>query len=535
MKNCILSFFLLLLWGRDATSVLSATKSNTASFAWTEQQSSQWHFLFEEAEMAKAHHQLSQEHKPQSFAIVHASLITMVDEQVHINQTIVVEDGRIVSMGSSNSISVPQGLRVIDAQGQYLIPGLTDSHVHLLTSSSVYLLNLALGVTTVRDMDGFPWMLKVRENVQNNLLLGPNMYVSGTIISMYPMDWYMEVVEDAAGARNVVGEQSKTGYDFIKVHNVIEEDVLRAIFDEAGKQGLDVVGHVPHDISLELGLNLGYRTMEHFKSYIIDRTLSLTDEDYVALTKGREVWNTPTMSIWGEHQRGDTAFDFLENNEGMAYVSPRDKREWLALAAQPVDGLTELRQNALNIEKEIFRNLMTIEAKFLAGTDSGSGAAFLIPGFVLHNELGIMADIGLSPFKTLETATIEPARAMRRESEFGSLEVGKRADMVLLSKNPLADVNNLRAIKTVFVRGIVLDRGSLDEILNHVETVYQDSAEYLDGFMPTRDNIGELIGDLEALHEDGFVIPGFYVAYMLQLLEAAEYQEEIDRVQRSNE
>src|SRR6185295_182015 len=200
----------------------------------------------------------------------------------------------------------------------------------------------------------------------------------------------------------------------------LRPEVYDAICAEARAQGLDVVGHIPHDTSVARAVACGQRTFEHFKGYINDRSLTFTGEDYVAATRGAEVWNTPTFYNYRGQLRGDEARALLDRAPEMRYVAARTRARWRALAARPAD---PAQQSILTMSEKIFRDLLPIHARFLAGTDSGGGYPFHVPGFSLHEELRIMARNGLPVADVLAAATVEPARAMRRP-ELGTLEVG---------------------------------------------------------------------------------------------------------------
>jgi hypothetical protein len=142
---------------------------NTANSQQTQsERAKRWSFHFEELKIQSLQQRLSKQYQPSSIAFTNVNLITMRDHHVLPGQIVLVQNGKILEIGEAKKISTPGGFRKIDCSGIYMTPGLTDMHVHNLVSSSQHLLNLANGVTTVRDMDGLPWMLKVRDQIQNN-------------------------------------------------------------------------------------------------------------------------------------------------------------------------------------------------------------------------------------------------------------------------------------------------------------------------------------------------------------------------------
>ncbi|HSR97268.1 MAG TPA: amidohydrolase family protein, partial [Kofleriaceae bacterium] len=310
--------------------------------------------------------------------------------------------------------------------------------------------------------------------------------------------------------------QKADGYEFIKVHNVLKPEVYDAICAEARAQHLDVVGHIPHDTSVARAITCGQRTFEHFKGYINDRNLTLTGEDYVAVTRGAEVWNTPTFYNYRGQLRGDEARRLMTTAPEMRYVSGRDRARWLALADQPPQ---PVQQNVLPMSEKIFHDLLAIHARFLAGTDSGGGYPYHVPGFSLHEELRIMARNGMAAPEVLRTATIEPAIAMRREAELGTLEVGKRADLVLLARDPLASIENLESIEGVMVRGIWLSRSSLDEMLAAIAAI--DASSVQPAHPLTRADLDRALETLEQLRAHGYPLREHFLGWLRFRLEAA--------------
>jgi imidazolonepropionase-like amidohydrolase len=425
-------------------------------------------------------------------AFEHVAVVSLAHPGVDRDQTIVVRDGKIAAVGPAASVAVPADATVIAGAGRYAMPGLTDMHVHTELSTSNYLLDLANGVTSVREMNGSPWLLRMRERERANQALIPNLYVAGPILAAMQFEDSMTVVTTPEAARAEVRRQRAAGYEFIKVHNVVPAPIYAAICDEARAQHLDVVGHIPHDTTIATAIACGQRTFEHFKSYIDDHTLTLTHEDFVAATRGAEVWNTPTFATYRAQLRGDEARRVLALPE-MRYVPARDRAAWLALADEPAK---PIQQGVLPLSEQIFRALLPIGAHFLAGTDSGGGYPYMVRGFALHDELRIMAEQGMPIADVLRTATVEPQRAMRRD-EAGTIEVGKRADLVLLRANPLEAIANLDAIDGVAVRGRWLDRTALDHILDEIAQIYAAHPA------PTRADLDRARATLEQLRDRG--------------------------------
>jgi imidazolonepropionase-like amidohydrolase len=432
----------------------------------------EWQFFAEEAHIGGELLALAQAHRPAEIAFRNARLLDLETGALRTGTTVVVSGGRIVAVGADAATPVPKTARVVDAQGRVLIPGLVDMHVHDLVSWSQLLLNLTQGVTTVRDMNGFPWLLALRDRVRSSEILGPNLYVTGQVLNFEPFDWYFRVVKTPQEARAAVDEQARAGYDFIKIHNSMPFGLYRAIAEEAHKVGLDFVGHIPHDILVADAVRLGQRTLEHMKGFYLDSGLTPSTEDWLsAMRRASGVYVCPTFVSNRSSFRGEEAHRFLAAPE-MRYASWRVRLAWQGLASQPASANLKLEQNLLPMSLEMSRQLRQIGTPFLAGTDSGGGFAFLVPGFALHDELRYFLQAGFSPLETLRTATLNAARAMRKEAEFGAVAPGQRADLVLLAADPAADFAALEKIEGVMVRGIWLDRATLDGILAGLAHLY---------------------------------------------------------------
>jgi hypothetical protein len=284
-----------------------------------------WGAFVQEAAVEAFMQRVSGEHRPEPLVFDHVAVVSMTNSGAQPDQRVVVDGGIIRSVGPSSRTPVPPGARVVDGRGRWLLPGLVDMHVHTFWSSSAYLLDLANGITSVREMDGFPWLLSMRSDVRAGRLLAPNLYVAGHILNGEPMGWYATVVQTPDEAWSAVARQANAGYDFIKIHNILRPEVVDAICDEARRRRMDVVGHIPHGVTVAHAIACPMRTIEHFTGYVLDLGLTLSPENYLSPTRGAEVWNTPTFYNWREHARGDDARRLLALPE-MSYARGKGLR-----------------------------------------------------------------------------------------------------------------------------------------------------------------------------------------------------------------
>ncbi len=393
------------------------------------------------------------EESPQNLLITNVTLVDVVDGSPKQEQSIVIRDGVIDWVGDSDSAIDEAGLVTIDGTGYYAAPGLTDMHVHTHDDAD-YLLHLAFGVTTIREMNGWPWRLARRELIESGGLTAPNMYITSRILNSSDFGGYAIAVNTEAEARAAVRAAVADGYDAIKTHNGLARDVFMAIVDEAHRGGLDVVGHIPVRVSVADAIDAGMVTAEHFKGYIDDSVLEISTSDWQTPTEGAAIYHTPTFYAYREHLRGGDAQSVIDASAD--YVLPHRRINWRRYANMEADGITRLRQTIRPKSEEIFNTLSPIFGNWLAGTDSG-GYNLMVPGEALIEELEILQELGLSPLEALRSGTTRAADAMEWSDRVGQISPGFQADLLLLERNPLESVTNLRSLQTTIVRGQVID------------------------------------------------------------------------------
>jgi hypothetical protein len=463
------------------------------------------HWVWQEVEIAAVLDELA--HRAISGFIVFrdTSIVDPMSGNKLSGRTVAIRDGKIVWVGEATAAPDSGGATIVDGHGLYLSPGLVDMHVHT-TSLSEQLLRLATGNTAVREMDGFPWMLEYRRAVTGGVALGPSEYIAGTIITSFPLDGYSVVVHTPDEARTQVRNQAACGYDFIKVHNVLKPSLFDSVADEARRAGLDLVGHIPHDITIDHAVHFGgMRTLEHLKGFIIDRTLLVSDEDFAAGLAGAQVWLTPTFyTITGGH-RAANAGQSLALPE-MQYVPLRNRQKWQIAEADPHD----LKVQALldTAAPLAMARLLPLHPHWLAGTDSAQ-YPYQVAGFALLDELVDMESFGIPRAEVLRSATSEPAMALHRAGEFGSIATGMRADLVLLGADPMQDLRAYRDNRGTVVRGQYLDHASLQAALSRLATI---EAEPDAAYGVSQRSVDALIKNLKKLAARHIVLDPMYLA-----------------------
>ena len=402
---------------------------------------------------------------PPPLAIEHVSVLPMERESVLADQTVLVRDGRIVALGLASSVAVPADAQRIDGHGRFLMPGLADMHVHVWDENDLYLF-VANGVTTVRNLFGTPLHLDWRARIEAGELLGPRIYTAGPIIDGKPAVWPGSVeLTNPDQAAEIVSAQKAAGYDFLKPYARLTRECYEALAIAGEEQGLRLMGHVPDALALADVLEAGQATIEHLGGFaeaaqragtplraieFSNETLAWKEVDDARLTavakqiRAAGAWSCPTLVVMQKWSQGEAAQALLARPE-MRYVSPGMRAYWDPsssanyLASMPAASV-QAAHDALPFEQKAVRALRDAGAGILLGTDMGN--PYVLAGFALHEELGYLVAAGLTPYEALRAGTAEAARCMRAENDWGTLAVGRRADMLLLLANPLEDVRN---------------------------------------------------------------------------------------------
>jgi hypothetical protein len=402
---------------------------------------------------------------PQSLAITEVTVIDVGTGRLQNGVTVLAQGDRIVGIGPR--VTIPRDATRVNGKGKFLIPGLWDMHTHHQGTGADWLdLFIAKGVVGTRDMGGdLDFILPLRERVKSGAVLGPEIVASGPILDDAPPSYpYRRRVTNAQQAREAVADLKRAGVDFIKVHDHTPREVFFAIAEEAPKQGLTFAGHVPIGVKVEEAADAGMHSIEHLSNYDVFGECEVNGAYTLAACRrlfeklaAKGVWQTPTMA-------------FFQTIPDMFSGQPIAHAEYASDALLEHTRLNVEATNAPASELEQMRpvgrvalravqDMYSLGNRFLAGCDA------LVPGFCLHDELEWFTKAGFSPLQALQTATINPARFLGREDTQGSIEVGKRADLILLGANPLLDIRNVGYIEDVVVRGRLVTKQAIDKIL----------------------------------------------------------------------
>jgi imidazolonepropionase-like amidohydrolase len=372
------------------------------------------------------------------------------------HQTLLIENGLIRQLGPMDKVVVPPGATVIPEAGKFIMPGMADMHVHLPAGKDsadfqrVLDLSLAHGVTVIRGMQGDPEHLKARARLREQNALVPELFLAGPPIAQ-------ALTVDQANA--AVLETKAAGYDFIKVIGGLDRDAYGALVAKAKEAHIPVCGHVPAEIGIDAAITARQSSIEHVMGYGAAARQSESALDTLAQrTREAGVSNCPTLRYYAVSNEADVAA--LADREGMTYASKEKLAEW---TKEKGAGPAAHDGGAMQVPRRIVAALARAGARILVGSDSPG--AFSVPGFAYVEELRELERAGVAPYDVLRAATRSAAEYLGKESEFGSVAVGQRADLVVLDADPRASLDNLAHPAGVVLRGQWLPRDVLEKNL----------------------------------------------------------------------
>jgi imidazolonepropionase-like amidohydrolase len=429
-----------------------------------------------------------------SYAITNVTVVPMDSERLLADQTVVIRGGRIEALGPAASTAAPPGATRIDGRGRFLMPGLAEMHAHVPPnpadgqwSEDVLTLYVANGVTFARSMLGAPHHLPLRAKAARGEILSPRIYASGPSFNG-------DSVASPDDGRRMVREQKAAGYDMLKIHPGLDRARYDAIAETARELDIPFAGHVPDGVGLARALEAGQATIDHLDGYVVlmagkdpgtDGGLfgmavveSIDDAripEIARRTRAAGVWNVPTNSLPRHLLQASPSADEMMAWPEMRYVPAGMRADWRKARAsfQSAPGFSADRaRRYLEARDKMVKALQDAGAGLLLGSDSPQW--FNVPGFALHRELAYLVDAGLTPYQALASGTVNVARFLGEAEAFGTVAVGRRADLILLEANPLADVANAQRRVGVMLGGRWLPESDLRERLDAIAARYRD-------------------------------------------------------------
>lgn len=443
-----------------------------------------------------------QEKEPEVFDLLisNASIVDIETGDVSKNQIILINGYTIAQIEDGKDLEDYKGKETMDAKGKFIMPGLWDMHVHfrggdtlIEENKNLLPLFLAYGITTVRDAGGdiTPAVLEWRDQIEKGLLLGPTIFTPGPKLDGTKPAWPGSIkVTTQEEIEMALDSLASIDADFVKMYDGnLTREAFYGIIEAAEKRGMKTTGHMPLTAdfleAIDLGLdgaehmyyplkacspladsltnlNLGYGMIET----IIDSYDPELARQVFAKMSENKVYITPTLHIGStlsEILDTDHSQDSLLNYVGMGIQKTYQGR--IEGAKRARNSGSEMRQKMENISSKMIKPMHEAGVSILAGSDCGAFNSFVYPGESLIGELNSLREAGLTPQQVLQTSVINGSAFFDLQHYYGAVAEGKVADLILLDKNPLEDLENLKSLWAVIKGGKLYKRDDMDKMM----------------------------------------------------------------------
>jgi imidazolonepropionase-like amidohydrolase len=411
--------------------------------------------------------------RAQTLAIVGGALIDGTGRAPVADSAVVIEKGRIVAAGARSSVKIPHGATKIDARGKTILPGLWDIHAHFeqVEWGPVY---LATGATTVRDCGNeFEFITAVRDAIANGRGLGPRLLLAGILDGTGPLSLGVERIDTPQQAKMWTDRYHDAGFQQMKIYSSVQLEELKVVAEEAHRLGMTVTGHIPEGLTAYQGVEAGMDQINHI-GYVtaimrpalpssasrLDRMQADAAVDInspeakkaVAFLLEHGTVVDPTIAL-SELYTANSTKPVRTFEPGLSKVAP-ELTEALSFDAPPTPR-SEIIEKVFEKEVQVVGALHRAGIPIVAGTDQA------IPGHSLYREIELYVQAGFTPMEAIQAATIVPARAMGIDKEAGTIEAGKRGEVVILRSNPLESIRNIRTVEFVVTNGVMYNCAEL--------------------------------------------------------------------------
>jgi imidazolonepropionase-like amidohydrolase len=406
-------------------------------------------------------------------AIIGGTLIDGTGATPIPDAAVVIRKGRVIAAGPRSKVKIPRHASVVDARGKTILPGLWDMHAHFeqVEWGPIY---LAAGVTTVRDCGNeFEFITAVRDAIAQGRGLGPRLLLAGIVDGTGPLNLGVQRVDTPEQARQWTRRYHDAGFQQMKIYSSVKLEQLKAVADEAHRLGMTVTGHVPEGLTAYQTVEAGQDQINHI-SYIAEIMRAPLPQNATRAERRNAVANLDLNS-----PEAQKALAFLKDHHTVvdptialyelfsattarppASFEPGVNKVPTALAAQLTD-VEPPNENTEMGEKVFQKDIAIVGALHRAGIPVVAGTDQTIPGHSLHREIELYVQAGFTPMEAIQAATIVPARVMGLDKDIGTVEKGKRGDLILINGNPLDDIHNTRNVEYVITNGAMYHTAEL--------------------------------------------------------------------------
>ena len=390
--------------------------------------------------------------------ITNVNVIPLNQNTVLRRQTVLIERGRIKAIGAASQVKLPAGAVRLDGSGKYLLPGLVDMHAHLPGKegtahplSTYFRLQLAAGVVGLRTMRGDSSHLHWRDSLRRTAALAPRLYLGSPVFNR-------DRNYSARKGRVLLARYQASGYDFAKYLGGLVAPHYDSLLTDAHRLGFKVAGHAPRS-GLRGAVAARMASVEHIEAFVeAYQQDSVQFRQLARQMAADRIFTCPDL-YWYQVSWLQYSLAYLQRLPGLAYVSPPVRQEWqewwadenkeLKPGGSPTAASTQLTAS-LRTYGQAFRIMHQAGVQFLISPGDGP---FVVPGYGMAQELGLLVQLGLSPYEALRAATYNAAVWLGEQDQRGTLVPGKAADLVLLDANPLENIANIGLVRGVVLNG----------------------------------------------------------------------------------
>lgn len=386
-------------------------------------------------------------------AIVGGRLIDGTGKPAIENAVVILQNGKITAAGPAAATPVPEGAQIVDAHGKSVLPGLWEMHAHFeqVEWGPIY---LATGVTTARDVGNErEFIVAARDAIATGQGIGPRLVMAGVVDGTGPFSLGVIRVDTPEQAREQVQKYKAAGFQQIKIYSSVKPEILKVVTAEAHRLGMTVTGHIPFGMNATQGIEDGMDQINHVEyltPLMVDPKSQTIDPDAPNVKKVIKL-------LLEHHTVVDDTLALMEVilhpldhsisgfEPGILKVAPELKEVLETMGTPPAKA--EQSAAAFRAMEATVRLLHQAGVPIVAGTDQA------VPGFSLDREIELYVQAGFTPMEAIQAATLVPARAMGMEKDSGTIEAGKRADVILVDGNPLEHISDIRKVSAVFAAG----------------------------------------------------------------------------------
>ncbi|MDH7446435.1 amidohydrolase family protein [Aquimarina sp. 2201CG14-23] len=398
-------------------------------------------------------------------AFINVHVLTMEDSIPKMSQTVLVKNDKIISIGESKDIEIPVGAKIVDGKHtKYLIPGLTDAHVHLGHKGSEEWIRAYInsGITTVLNLGGSKKVLKLREKVKNKIIVGPDIYTAGRggVVRELNRKNFKEVSLSKIEERII--EDKEKGYDFIKIYGQMTIPQFEHMLKIAKREGVHAMGHIPRNLTADEALRIGQKSIAHTEEFIYTQFTEFDEQeviDFAAKAAEQDIWLTANMiayekieQTWGKPQVMDSILKSPHTKRLHPRIKKIYKEDWYG--SRDVKSRPYI-EKVYKFHFPIVKHFHKAGVNILVGTDTAFPAA--APGESAIDEVKNLTKAGLSNYEALKAGTANAGVYINlfidNNYHVGKIKENYTAHMVLLPSNPLQNLEVLKSPEGVMLRG----------------------------------------------------------------------------------